>query len=279
MAEFDKAKYKAIEREASSRKARSYEKYGSAIFESLASPLLEMPQLRPGDKVLDVACGVGIPSLAAAKLIVPGGSLVGVGLAPGMVDLARIRVQRLGLRNVSFQEAAAEDLPFPNESFDAVLCHLGLIHFTDRTKALSEMRRVLKPGGRVALSVWSTPDRTVVIGMVARTIADLWPAAIVPGTPTWFDFGASGAIETIMREVDFREIHSKRVDHPLEVPDGEEYWQTNLGISGRLEMLLNSVPNEISEKIASKVRSEAEKWREGTILRIPCEEVICRAIK
>ncbi len=279
MAEFDKAKYKAIEREAYSRKARSYEKYGSAIFESLASPLLEMSQLRPGDKVLDVACGVGIPSLAAAKLIVPGGSLVGVDLAPGMVDLARIRVQRLGLRNVSFQEADAEDLPFPNESFDAVLCHLGLIHFTDRTKALSEMRRVLKPGGRVALSVWSTPDRTVVIGMVARTIADLWPAAIVPGTPTWFDFGASGAIETIMREVDFREIHSKRVDHPLEVPDGEEYWQTNLGISGRLEMLLNSVPNEISEKIASKVKSEAEKWREGTILRIPCEEVICRAIK
>jgi len=279
MAEFDKAKYKAIEREAYSRKARSYEKFGSAIFENLASPLLEMSQIRPGEKVLDVACGVGIPSLAAAKLIAPGGSLVGVDLAPGMVDLARIRAQRLGLSNVSFQEADAEQLPFPNESFDAVLCHQGLAHFTDRTNALSEMRRVLKPEGRVALSVWSTPDRTVVIGMVARTIADLWPAAIVPGAPTWFDFGASGAIETIMREVDFREIHSTRVDHPLEVPDGEEYWQTNLGISGRLEMLLNSVPNEISQKIASKVKSEAEKWREGTILRIPCEEIICRAIK
>jgi ubiquinone/menaquinone biosynthesis C-methylase UbiE len=279
MAEFDKAKYKAIEREAYSRKARSYEKYGSAIFENLASPLLEMSQIRPGEKVLDVACGVGIPSLAAAKLIAPGGSLVGVDLAPGMVDLARIRAQRLGLSNISFQEADAEQLPFPNESFDAVLCHQGLVHFTDRTKALGEMRRVLKPGGRVALSVWSTPDQTVVIGMVAKTIAELWPDAILPGAPTWFDFGASGAIETIMREVDFRELDSKRVDHPLEVQDGEEYWQTNLGISGRLEMLLNSVPTEISQKIASKAKSEAEKWREGTILRIPCEEIICRAIK
>ncbi len=279
MAEFDRTKYKAIERETYSRKAQSYEKYGGAIFEALSSPLLEMAQLEPGQKVLDVACGVGIPSLAAAKLVAPEGSLMGVDLAPGMVDLARIRAQRLGLSNISFQEADAEELPFPDESFDAVLCHLGLIHFTDRTKALMEMRRVLKPEGRVALSVWSTPDRTVVIGMVAKTIAELWPSAIVPGAPTWFDFGSSGAIETIMREVNFREIASKRIDYPLNVLDGEEYWETNLGISGRLEMLLNTIPTEISQKIASKAKSEAEKWREGTILRIPCEEVICRAIK
>jgi len=279
MAEFDKIRYKAIERETYSRKARSYEKHGAAIFEALASPLLDAAQLKPGYKILDIACGVGIPSLKAAELVAPTGSVIGVDLAPGMIDLARTRATRLGLTNISFQEGDAEGLPFADESFDAVLCHLGLIHFTDRIKALSEMRRVLKPEGRVAISVWSTPDRTVVIGMTAKVVAEVWPAAVNPGAPTWFDFGSPGAIERVMYQINFREVHTQRFDYPLVVLDGEEYWNINLGISGRLEMLLENIPAEISQQIASKAKGEAEKWRNGSVLRIPCEEVICGGIK
>lgn len=168
MTPFDPVKYKIIERQVYSMTATSYEKYGSKTFEAYAAPLLESAGLKQGQHVLDIACGPGIPSLAAAGLVGPNGSVTGVDLAPGMVELARKKAEEQGLKNVIFQEADGEALPFPDESFDVVLCNHGLVHMTDRTKALHEMQRVLKKkDGVLALSVWSTPDRALPIGIVA----------------------------------------------------------------------------------------------------------------
>jgi len=274
MAPFDPIKYKEIEREVYSRTAESYAKYGASIFESMASPLLQEVNLKPGQKVLDVACGIGIPSLSAAEMVAPNGSVVGVDLASGMVEMARSRAAEKGLKNVEFREADAENLPFEDRSFDVVLCHLGLIHFTDRAKALKEMGRVLKPDGDLAISVWSTPERTRVIGIVLKCVATFWPAAMVPGAPTWFDFGPEGALEKILMDTGFKSIKTARFDYPLEVKDGEEYWRTNLGVSGRLQMLLKNVPQDVAKQIEAQAKAEAEKYRVGENLRIPCEFVI-----
>jgi ubiquinone/menaquinone biosynthesis C-methylase UbiE len=274
MSTFDPVKYKEIEREVYSRTAENYAKYGALIFESMASPLLKRINLKPGHKVLDVACGIGIPSLSAAEIVAPNGSVIGIDLAPGMIEIARSRAANRGLKNVEFQEADAESLPFEDRSFDAVLCHLGLIHFTDRGKALKEMWRVLKPIGDLAISVWSTPDRTRVIGIVSKCVAELWPAAVVPGAPAWFDSGQEGALEKILMDTGFKDIKTNRFDFPLEVKDSEDYWRTNLGVSGRLQMLLKSVPQDVAQKIEDRAKAEAEKYRVGEILRIPCEVVI-----
>ena len=279
MSNFDPAKYKEIERSAYSTVANTYLKYGSAIFEALASPLIEAAKLRPGQHILDVACGIGIPSLTAARLLESAGSVTGIDIAPGMLDLARSGAEDMGLTNISFQEADAENLPFPNDSFDVVLCHLGLIHFTDRKCALQEMKRVLKFEGRLALSVWSTPDRTAVIGIVAQTIREIFPAAIVPGAPMWFDFGVKGAIESLLDQTGFREIESGKFDYPLVVKNTEEYWRTNLGVSGRLQMLLQNVPSDIAIKIETQAKERSNRWRDGSVLRIPCEEIVVSAIR
>lgn len=279
MATFDPIKYKEIEREVYSRTAESYAKYGASIFESMASPLLKGVNPKPGQKVLDVACGIGIPSLNAAEKVAPSGSVIGIDLAPGMIEIARSRAGETGLKNVEFREADAENLPFEDGSFDVVLCHLGLIHFTDRMKALKEMGRVLRPDGDLAISVWSTPDRTRVIGIVSKCVATLWPAAVVPGAPTWFDFGPEGALEKILVDTGFKNIKTDRFDYPLEVKDGEEYWQTNLGVSGRLQMLLKNVPQDVAKQIEAQAKTEAEKYRIGEKLRIPCEVVIAWAKK
>ena len=279
MSAFDPSKYKEIEREVYSRTAESYAKYGGSTFEALASPLLEGVELKPGQTVLDVACGIGIPSLAAAKLVAPNGSVVGIDLAPGMVEFARSRASARGLQNATFEEGDAESLPFPGNFFDVVLCHLGLIHFTDRVQALREMWRVLKSNGVLAISVWSTPTRARVIGIVSKLVAELWLAAVIPGAPTWFDFGPEGAIEKILSDTGFRDIRTSRFDVPLQVNSGDDYWKTVLGVSGRLQMLLKNIPPEIAQKIENGAKAEAEKFREGQILRIPSEEVMAWAKK
>ncbi len=280
MADFDPGQYKKTEREVYSITAPGYERHGSAAFEAYAKPLLDAAGLKPGQRVLDAACGPGIPSLAAASLVAPGGWVTGIDLAPGMVELARKKAEERSIVNVTFQEADTEELPLPEGSFDVVLCSHGLVHTTDRNKALDEMRRVLKKdGGMLALSVWSTPDRALVIGLAAKAIREAWPAALVPGAPMWFDFGPEGVLEKTLAERGFKDIRTDRFSVWLETANAEEYWETVVGISGRLQMLLESIPPDTAAKIKTAVLKAAEGFRAGDIIRIPCEEVIatCRA--
>jgi ubiquinone/menaquinone biosynthesis C-methylase UbiE len=279
MVTFDAMKYKEIERAVYSKTVESYSKYGGVIFESMAFPLLEGANLKSGYKVLDVACGIGIPSLNAGKSVLPGGSVIGIDLAPGMVEFARKRASDMGLPNVEFREADAEKLPFSGLSFDVVLCHLGLIHFTYRLQALREMFRVLKKRGVLAVSVWSTLERTLVIGIVSKVVAELWPAAVIPGAPSWFDLGREGILERFLSDAGFKSIKVKRYDFPLKVGDSEGYWKTVLGVSGRLQMLLSNIPPDVAKEIEVRARTEAEKYRKGAFLLIPCEEVVAWAKK
>jgi len=277
---FDPVQYKKIEREVYSLTAVSYEKFGSTSFEAYAQPLLDGAHLKSGQHVLDVACGTGIPSLMVSPLVEPGGSVTGIDLAPGMIELAKEKAGKRGLKNVTFQEADGESLPFPDESFDTVLCNHGLVHMTDRAKALREMYRVLKKDcGVLALSAWSTPDRALTIGIVAKVIREIWPAAVIPGAPMWFDFGPEGVLEKTLTDAGFHDPQTTKHSVSLVVGSGEEYWEGVLGISGRLQMLLKSIPQEAASKIKAKVIGASENFRSQGQIKIPCEEIIAVAGK
>lgn len=280
MTSFDPVNYKDIERQVYSMTASKYDEYGCKAFEDFAQPLLDTAGLKPGQYILDVACGPGIPSLMAAPLVAPGGFVTGIDLAPGMVDIAKKKAEGKGLNNVAFQEGDAEALLFPDDSFDVVLCNHGLVHTTDRMKALNEMRRVLKKRfGTLALSAWSTPDRAVVIGIVAKTIRELWPADVVPGAPMWFDLGMEGILEKALSDAGFHDIRTMRYNVALDVGNSEEYWDMVIGISGRLQMLLKNVPEEIASNIRLTVIRAAEQFRsEDSRITIPCQEVVGLAI-
>jgi ubiquinone/menaquinone biosynthesis C-methylase UbiE len=275
MTTFDPIQYKKIEREVYSITAPSYEKYGSKSFEAYAQPLLESVGLKPGQCVLDVACGPGIPSLMVSPLVEPAGTVTGVDLAPGMIELAGQKAKERGLKNVSFQEADAESLPFLDQSFDVVLCNHGLVHMTNREKTLREMLRVLKKNhGVLALSVWSTPDKALTLALVAKVTRDLWPAAVIPGAPMWFDFGPEGVLSNTLTDIGFLAPRITKHTLALTVASGEEYWECVLGISGRLQMLLKNIPPETASAIKMHAMAAVENFRSEGQIKIPCEEVI-----
>lgn len=278
MTTFDSVQYKKIERDVYSLTAQSYEKFGSKSFEAYAQPLVQGVDFKPGYRVLDVACGPGIPSLMVSPLVEPGGTVTGIDLAPGMIELARQKADKQGLNNVSFQEADGESLPFPDEFFDVVLCNHGLVHMTNREKALSEMLRVLKKGrGALALSVWSTPDKALTLALVAKAIRELWPAAVIPGAPMWFDFGQEDILGRTLTDIGFFDPIITRYTLVLTAISGEEYWECILGISGRLQMLLKNIPPETATAIKMHVIGAVENFRSEGQIRVPCEEVIAIA--
>ncbi|NIX00730.1 MAG: methyltransferase domain-containing protein, partial [Phycisphaerae bacterium] len=125
----------------------NYERYFvPAIGAPVADDLIEVAALRPDERVLDVACGTGVVTGMASELVGDGGVVAGLDVNPGMLAVARATTPSDA--TIEWHEASAEAMPFPDGSFDAVLCQMGIQFIPDKDAALSEMRRVLAPGGR-----------------------------------------------------------------------------------------------------------------------------------
>lgn len=137
--------------------AELYERYTVTwMFEPLARRLLARVPLRPGSRVLDVACGTGIVARLAAPLVAPDGQVIGVDLNDAMLAWARSLSAEAGL-TIEWRQGDAIALGFPDAAFDAVLCQQGLQFFPNGAGALREMARVLAPGGTLAVAVWGEP--------------------------------------------------------------------------------------------------------------------------
>src|SRR5262249_44817908 len=121
--------------------------------------LIDQLALQPGQRVLELAAGPGDTGFMAAELVSPGGTLLSTDAAGPMLDLARERARALGVPNAEFKEVDLQWIDIDTASVDAALCRWGLMFAADPGAALQEIRRVLRPGGRVALAVWADPER------------------------------------------------------------------------------------------------------------------------
>jgi SAM-dependent methyltransferase len=134
--------------------AKAYEEFFvPALFGEWAPRVAAAARIRTGDHVLDVACGTGVLAREAASQVGPSGFVAGVDTSPGMLAVARTVAPR-----IEWREDKAEALPYPDQRFDAVVSQFGLMFFSDRRRALTEMQRVLKRGGRLAVAVWASLD-------------------------------------------------------------------------------------------------------------------------
>jgi len=198
----------------------------------------------PGMHVLDVAAGSGQPALAIAARVQPSGTILGIDFSPEMVAVAERRARQAGASNVSFGTMDAEQLELPDASFDAVTCACGLIFFPDAHRALAEMRRVLKPGGRIAIVVWDQPLKspfvTVGGGAVSRFHA---PTPPNPNSPGAFRFAKPDVLERVLHDAGFGDVTIASVPMPIEFESTQEYWEMftecAAGIKTKISMLSN----------------------------------------
>lgn len=142
------------------RAASTYDRVGPQFFSHFGRRLVELAQIPSGARVLDIATGRGAVLFPAAEVVGAQGYVIGIDLSKGMVQENREEIKRLNLQNVEVHEMDAEYLEFPDSSFDCVLCSFAIFFFPQLDRALSEMVRVLKPGGRIVVTTWGQRDET-----------------------------------------------------------------------------------------------------------------------
>jgi ubiquinone/menaquinone biosynthesis C-methylase UbiE len=205
-------------------------------------------QLRAGEAVLDLACGTGVVARVAAKLIEPG-RVTGLDLNAGMLAVAR-SVPNEGA-TISWMEGSALDLPFDAESFDVVLCQLGLQFFPDQPKALREIRRVLRPAGRTALSVYGPIEHTPGAHAFVRaldTVLGNNASRIKRGEHS---FASRGEIEALLHDAGFVTIEVRTVMQTLAFPSVLDYVRFQLLASPMTVLLRDRQEAERQAVIAS----------------------------
>jgi ubiquinone/menaquinone biosynthesis C-methylase UbiE len=201
--------------------AENYERYFvPAIGGPWAEDLLEVAALRPGERVLDLACGTGIIARRAAERVGPSGKVAGLDLNPGMLAVAR----SVAPPSIEWHQASAEAMPLPDEAFDAVLCQLGLQFVPDKPAALREMRRVLAPGGRLALSVGGpTPPPFMALDKALARHIDPGLSVFVQMV---FSLHDPNQIERLISDAGFRDVSVRIIPKPLRLPAPADFlWQ------------------------------------------------------
>jgi SAM-dependent methyltransferase len=241
--------------------------------------MLDALCLRPGERVLELAAGLGETGMLAAALVAPHGGVIISDQADAMLDGARARAAELGLSNVEFQVLNAEWIDLPLASVDAVLCRWGYMLLADPRAALTETRRVLRPGGRVALAVWDSAQQNPWAMLPALELIERGVTAPpAQGTPGPFALGGAERLRELLEQAGFAEIDVQALDIDQRHDSFEVFWETTLDLSrGFHDAVLSRPEREIAE-IRSGVASRLERYAasDGT-LAIPACTLVARA--
>jgi SAM-dependent methyltransferase len=223
----------------------------------------------PGMRVLDVAAGSGQPALTIAPRVQPGGSVLGIDFSPEMIAVAERRARQAGATNVAFRTMDAEQLELPDTSFDAVTCACGIIFFPDVHRALAEVRRVLKPGGPIAIVVWGEPAKspfaTVGGGAISRFHA---PAPPNPNSPGAFRFAKPDVLERVLRDAGFDNVTFADVAMPIEFGSTQEYWEMFTECAAGIKTKIATLSKEEQLKLRALVDDFAAPYVVNGRLRL-----------
>jgi len=253
--------------------ADAYEQSWQAPLAQAQSALLAAASPAPGEDVLDVACGTGLVTFEAARAVHPNGRVMGIDLSGRMIDGARQRAAQLTLTNCSFARMDAEALALPDASFDLVLCALGLMYVPDPDRALREMRRVLRPGGRVAIAVWG--ERSRCGWSAVFPIVDAEVASEV--CPLFFRLGQQLALLQACSAAGFDRIEQHRFDVTIVHADADAACDAAF-VSGPVALAWSRFNAEVRARAHGRYLEAIEPWRAGRGYRIPGEFVVASAI-
>jgi SAM-dependent methyltransferase len=220
--------------------------------------LVAMARVQPGQRVLDVAAGYGEPSLRAARIVGPEGSVVATDISAGMLAYGRERAAAAGLQNVEFIESDAASLDFPPASFDAAVSRWGIIFDPDGEGAAARVRGFMKPGARMAISSWGPPERVPFIALPMATVMKLLEVPPPPpGTPGPLSRPTPAALGGLLEGGGFAEVDVEELDVTFEYDSAEEFTRSTQEMIPPVTSMLKSHPPEVQQRAWQAVTDAA----------------------
>ncbi len=246
--------------------ASAYDRFMGRWSRLYIPALLAAGRVGPRQRVLDVATGTGEATLSAASLVGPSGWVLGVDLSLPMLRAARAKVagKPVGLAAMDGQALACKD-----DTFDVVLCQLGLMFLPDVLRGLEEFRRVLRPGGRVAACVWSTRQRVPLIGILAEVLGRHVPHYL-QDVNLGFSLGDPHRLASLLTKAGFHDVSVTAEVRECVFESFDEYWAPVEAGGGRLGQIYRELDDQARRAVADEVRRRLSEFEsEGRLLLKP----------
>jgi SAM-dependent methyltransferase len=240
--------------------------------------LVDAAHLQPGSAVLELAAGTGEVGFFAYELVQPGGSLICSDFTPEMLTEAQRRAEELGFHDVRFKQIDAESIDLEAASLDAVLCRWGFMLMADPGAALRECRRVLRPGGRLALAAWGAAEDnpwSSVVGQVLRPRGLM--AEVPPGTPHQFAWAREGLIREELEAAGFvDDIEVESVSFTYR-DTFDRWWERTLDMARSAQAILG-LPADEREAVRSELRERLSRYEgDDGVLALPARSWVAAA--
>ena len=280
---FDPIKYKETTRDQWQAAAKPWNDWGPLLHSWLGAAteiMMDLAAIGPGSRVLDVAAGAGEQTVMAAQRVGATGHVLATDISPKILDFAAENARKAGLTNVTTKVVDGETLDVDPSSFDAVISRVGLIYFPDQQKALAAMKRALKPGGRIAAIVYSTPDKNKFFSIpvsIIRRRANLPPPA--PGQPGPFSLGGPGVLENSFKTAGFTDVQCRLVDAPLRMKSADECLRFEKESFGALHQMLASMDPAGKDAAWSEIAEQLGQFERPQGFLGPCELLVASGRK
>lgn len=258
--EYDAEQFKIGQRKSWDTVAAGWQKWWKTLengAHNVSEKLVTLAEVRQGQRVLDIATGIGEPALTAARAVGSNGQIIATDISPQMLAIGIERARSEGLKNVEFREGDAELLNLPNSFFDAVLCRWGLMFLPDLSAALKRIHKSLVPGGRLSAAVWAHPSKVPFIDLPMTVVRKQLKLPQPPqGIPGPFSLADLNTFQNSLQQAGFTDIHSESVKVTFEFDSPDDYIKFVQEIAAPVNMMLANETEDRKKEIWSAIADQ-----------------------